>query len=105
MLCHSPKSRASMLSSSSILDLNSLKTLNNNILSQNFDQNSSLIEYLKESPLLQKKKSILKMEVSEEITSNNFKFVNTLRTKREDDINIPNVMQKLGINSFKWPKF
>ena len=104
MLCHSPKSRASMLSSSSILDLNSLKTLNNNILSQNFDQNSSLIEYLKESPLL-KKKSIIKMEVSEEKSSNNYKFVNTLRTKREDDIDIPKIMQKLGKNSYKWLKF
>lgn len=104
MLCHSPKSRASMLSSGSILDLNSLKTLNNNILSQNFDQNSSLIEYLKESPLL-KKKSIIKMEVSEEKSSNNYNFVNTLRTKREDDIDIPKFMQKLGKNSFKWLKF
>lgn len=93
-----------MLSSSSILDLNSLKTLNNNILSQNFDQNSSLIEYLKESPLI-RKKSILKMEGSEEIYSNNFKFANTLRTKREDDIDIPKVMQRLGKNSFKWLKF
>ena len=46
-----------------------------------------------------------KMEVSEEISSNNFKFVNTLRTKREDDIDISKVMQKLGKNSFKWLKF
>ena len=93
-----------MLSSYSFFDLNSpIKTFNDNALAQNFDQNSSLIEYLKESPLLPKR-SILKMEESD-ITSPNIKFVNTLRTKREGDIDIPNVMQKLGRESIKWLKF
>ena len=103
MLCSLSKSGSSMLSSLSIFDLNSVKTFNDNALIQNFDQNSSLIEYLKESPLL-RKRSMLKMEESE-VTSPDIKFVNTLRTKREGDIDIPNVMQKMGRDSIKWLKF
>jgi len=98
----------SLLSSSALLDRNSITSVDNQILAPSFDINSSLIDYLKKiSAEIQEKSDNFLSEGTQinVLSQNSSKICNTLRTKRNEDIDISQTMQKLANSKFKSVKF
>lgn len=86
------RKRKSIDSSSSLFE--------NQLSNANVDLNSSLKIYLKEdSKELNENKNFMKF------CADKYCDKDTLRTKREDDINICDTMKKMSEMQFKWVKF
>ena len=96
-----PESKISVVSLSS-LDMSSNEKIESQILSQKFDQCSSLVVYLNEWKKIGEKNKIKCSSMNEENLDNDKGI--TFRTKRVGDLDIPETIKKLQ-NEPKWKKF
>ena len=101
LLCPSLDASLLSLSSAEVVSLD--KISESQIMSQNFDQNYSLLLYLKDLQKTREKKQKTSLVLIYEKETSKKEI--TLRTKRMGDINIIETMEKMGNLQLKWKKF